>query len=146
MEKNKIIICWKCQGLSVLRMLENFMGEDKFSQGLQAYLLKHRFKNARTADLWDSLDTAFSGNGRVPEVMATWTQQMGFPVVHAKREADKIILRQERYLADVNITSNATESPFGLVTLTIIFKKQVENEMMKKCAEFGYRFHFIFFP
>lgn len=93
------------------------MTEEKFSQGLQAYLRKHKFSNAKTADLWNSLDAAFSGNGLVPEVMATWTQQMGFPVVHVKREADKIILTQERFLADANFTFNATESPFGFVKI-----------------------------
>lgn len=100
------------QGQSVLRMLEDFMGADKFQQGLVEYLKTHSFGNARTQDLWNSLDAALDGSGLVPDTMATWTEQMGFPVVQVRRDADSITLTQERFLADSNLTFNANESPY----------------------------------
>ncbi len=43
------------------------------------YLEKHKYANAATEDLWESLHLA-SGE-RVGEIMRTWTSQMGYPVI-----------------------------------------------------------------
>jgi aminopeptidase N len=84
------------KGQSFLRMLESFLGEDLFRDGIGRYIEAHKYSNTTTADLWNALSDA--SNKSVGEIAAGWTEQPGFPVVHVKREADgKVRLTQERF-------------------------------------------------
>lgn len=67
------------KGASLLRMLQQWMGEENFQKGCQEYLKRFKFKNAKTDNFWESL--AQVNNLPVKEVMDTWTRQMGFPVL-----------------------------------------------------------------
>src|SRR2546427_551647 len=44
------------KGASILRMLEQFLGEASFRRGLRNYLKEHSYGNARTEDLWRALE------------------------------------------------------------------------------------------
>ena len=46
---------------------------------MNQYLTKHQYANAATEQLWESLQWASGQKGT--EIMSTWTQQMGFPVI-----------------------------------------------------------------
>jgi aminopeptidase N len=84
------------KGQSFLRMLESFLGEDVFRDGIRRYIAAHKYSNTTTADLWNALSDA--SNKSVGEIAAGWTEQPGFPVVTIKREADgKVRLAQERF-------------------------------------------------
>ena len=84
------------KGQSFLRMLESFLGEDLFREGIHRYMAAHKYSNATTADLWNALSEA-SGKP-VGEIAAGWTEQPGFPIVKVKREEDgKVSLTQERF-------------------------------------------------
>jgi aminopeptidase N len=84
------------KGQSFLRMLESFLGEDVFRDGIRRYIDAHKYSNTTTADLWNALSDA--SNKSVGEIAAGWTEQPGFPVVNVKREADgKVRLTQERF-------------------------------------------------
>ena len=84
------------KGQSFLRMLESFLGEDVFRDGIRQYIAAHKYSNTTTADLWNALSEA--SNKSVGEIAAGWTEQPGFPVVTVKREADgKVRLTQERF-------------------------------------------------
>ncbi len=84
------------KGMSLIRMLESFLGENVFRDGIRKYMAAHKLSNSTTADLWNSLSKA-SGKP-VGEIAAGWTQQPGFPVVKVGREpSGKITLRQERF-------------------------------------------------
>src|SRR5213083_1615874 len=84
------------KGQSFLRMLESFLGEDVFRDGIQRYIAAHKYSNTTTADLWNALSDA--SNKSVGEIAAGWTEQPGLPVVIVKREADgKVRLTQERF-------------------------------------------------
>ncbi|MGH3733827.1 MAG: M1 family metallopeptidase [Acidimicrobiales bacterium] len=67
------------KGGSVLRMLEQYLGEDAFRDGIRLYLNKHSYANAVTSDLWDALEE--SSGQPVRNVMDTWILQGGFPLV-----------------------------------------------------------------
>ena len=82
------------KGQSFLRMLESFLGEDVFRDGIRRYIAAHKYSNTTTADLWNALSDA--SNKSVGEIAAGWTEQPGFPVVNVKREADGKV-RQERF-------------------------------------------------
>jgi aminopeptidase N len=84
------------KGQSFLRMLESFLGEDVFREGIRRYMTAHAYSNTTTADLWNALSEA-SGKP-VGEIAAGWTEQPGFPVVKVKREKDgSVSLTQERF-------------------------------------------------
>jgi puromycin-sensitive aminopeptidase len=67
------------KGCSVLRMLENFLGEDAFRTGLRAYIREFAESNATGADLWRHLASA--SEQPVAEIMQSWIAQGGYPVV-----------------------------------------------------------------
>jgi aminopeptidase N len=83
------------KGQSFLRMLESFLGEDVFRDGVRRYIGAHKYSNSTTAELWKALSEA--SKKPVGEIAAGWTEQPGFPVLKVKREADKVALTQERF-------------------------------------------------
>jgi aminopeptidase N len=84
------------KGQSFLRMLESFLGDDVFRDGIRRYIAAHEYSNSTTADLWNALSEA--SKKPVGEIAAGWTEQPGFPVVKVRREADeKVRLTQERF-------------------------------------------------
>ncbi len=72
------------KGQSFLRMLESFLGEEVFRDGIRKYIAKHKYSNTTTADLWNSLGEA-SGKP-VGDISAGWTEQPGFPVDYRHAE------------------------------------------------------------
>lgn len=87
------------QGGSILRMLNHHLGDDVFREGLYAYLTKHIYGNAVMADLWEALDSVAKRPVSVKDLMSTWTEQMGFPVINVQRRGETVTLRQERFLS-----------------------------------------------
>ncbi len=84
------------KGQSFLRMLESFLGEDVFRDGIRRYIAAHEYSNSTTADLWNALSEA--SKKPVGEIAAGWTEQPAFPVVKVKRSADQEVrLTQERF-------------------------------------------------
>jgi aminopeptidase N len=84
------------KGQSFLRMLESFLGDDVFREGIRRYMAAHMYSNTTTADLWNALPQ-ISGQ-QVVEIAAGWTEQPGFPLVKVKREqGGKVSLTQERF-------------------------------------------------
>ncbi len=84
------------KGQSFLRMLESFLGEDVFRDGIRRYIGAHKYSNTTTADLWNALSEA--SKKPVGEIAAGWTEQPGFPVVKVKRDpGGKVSLTQERF-------------------------------------------------
>jgi puromycin-sensitive aminopeptidase len=91
------------KGAAIIRMLEQFLGEETFRQGLVHYLSSHEYGNARTEDLWASL-AQVSGKP-VKEIMDTWTKQPGYPYLEVQekpREHDHAVLSlvQRRFFLD----------------------------------------------
>lgn len=84
------------KGSSVLRMIEQYLGEDDFRHGVGTYLKTHAYGNTETADLWAGLNQA-SGEP-VGEIMDTWILQAGYPALEVNRSAGGIELSQSRFL------------------------------------------------
>jgi len=74
------------KGASVVRMVEHYLGPQKFRAGVQAYIRQHRESNAVAADLWNALEKA-SGQP-VAQIVRAWVRQPGFPLVSFEREDD----------------------------------------------------------
>jgi len=87
------------KGCSVLRMIERYLGEEVFRDGLRVYLARHKFANTATTDLWDALEEA-SGEP-VSKAMGSWVGQAGHPVVTAELTGPTSLrLTQKRFLLD----------------------------------------------
>ncbi|CAG2236935.1 CD249 [Mytilus edulis] len=113
------------KGASVIRMLREFLGKEKFMDGITSYLQQYKYGNAVTVDLWSALSKKSGNTVDVKAVMDTWTLQMGYPVVSVKKSGNKFILTQERFLSDGSATTNLDESPFGKYKWHIPFRYTV---------------------
>src|SRR5262249_6847047 len=90
------------KGRAVLAMVEAWLGEERFRDGLRLYLRRHEWGNATAADLYAALAEA-SGVREVAAVMNSFTDQTGVPLVGARcapagAAAPGIVLRQREYL------------------------------------------------
>jgi puromycin-sensitive aminopeptidase len=88
------------KGCAVMRMLENFLGEEDFRAGLRTYIEEFAESNASKEDLWRHLATA-SGLP-VTEIMNSWINQPGFPLVTVSLEGNTLNLSQRRYYSSPN--------------------------------------------
>lgn len=84
------------KGASILRMIESFVGEDNFRDGIRKYLKEHKFGNAVGSDLWSSI--ARVSNQPVEEIMGAWIKKQGYPVITATKSGSSIHLEQKRFL------------------------------------------------
>jgi puromycin-sensitive aminopeptidase len=83
------------KGGALLRMLEQYLGEERFREGVSHYLRTHEYGNTETNDLWDAIE-ATSGEP-VRRMMDSWIWQPGYPLVTATLEGDAVVLRQQRF-------------------------------------------------
>ena len=93
------------KGLAVIRMLEAYVGEAEFRQGVRDYLNAHLYGSARTESLWSAIQAA-SGEP-VLDIARNFTGQPGFPVLYAQaapcrrgRGEAEIALAQRRFAMD----------------------------------------------
>ncbi|EZF25689.1 hypothetical protein H112_02004 [Trichophyton rubrum D6] len=104
------------KGSAVLRMISKYMGEEKFLEGVKAYIKKHAYGNTTTSDLWAALSEA-SGKP-IDKVMDIWTKQVGFPVLTVKENKgnSSITVQQNRFLrtGDVKAEDDKTLYPVVL--------------------------------
>ncbi len=76
------------KGAAVLRMLEQYLGAERFRDGIRRYLDEHRFGNTETHDLWDAIEKATGEPVR--RIMDGWIWQGGYPLVSARlRDGDR---------------------------------------------------------
>jgi len=93
------------KGAAVVRMLEQFLGEEVFRDGVRRYLAAHLHSNTDNGDLWAALEDA-SGQP-VGELMEGWIFRGGHPVVEAVVDGDgascTLTQRPFRYLEDASL-------------------------------------------
>ena len=83
------------KGASVLRMLEQHVGNELFREGVRLYLARHQYDNADTTDLWKALGDA--ARQPIPEVMDGWIFRPGYPLVHVDADGQGLKLSQRRF-------------------------------------------------
>lgn len=79
------------KGARLLRMCQDYVGDDAFRTGLRSYFKEFAYKNTEADDLWRHLSEA-SGQD-ISQLMNTWISQSGYPVVHVEPGG----LRQEQF-------------------------------------------------
>ncbi|KAG7211602.1 hypothetical protein KM043_010857 [Ampulex compressa] len=99
---------------AVLRMVSHIVSEDVFHNGILKYINEHEYSAVTSDDLWKALQDALDESDiphqdfRLKEVMDTWTEQTGFPLVTVNRNytTGETTVRQEIYrysLTDSNV-------------------------------------------
>jgi len=96
------------KGGAVLRMIEGYLGEERFRDGIRLYMRRHREGNATADDLWGALGEA-SGEPIV-ELANAWIRRIGYPVVSVAAApetngeggdgAPTLVLEQRRFFSD----------------------------------------------
>ncbi|MCC8947403.1 M1 family metallopeptidase [Bradyrhizobium sp. Arg62] len=88
------------KGQALIRMLETYLGEPAFRDGIRKYMATHAYSNATTADLWQALES--SGGKTITGIAASFTEQDGVPLVVAEAACDgmaqRLTLRQDRFV------------------------------------------------
>ena len=84
------------KGGALLRMLQQYLGEDAFREGVRHYLTKHAYGNTETSDLWDAMEHVSGEPAR--QIMDSWIWQGGFPVVSVTVAGDELVLSQRRFV------------------------------------------------
>ncbi|NVJ23491.1 MULTISPECIES: M1 family metallopeptidase [Myxococcus] len=91
------------KGGAVLRMIEGFLGEGPFRDGIRLYMRKHARANAVKEDLWNALGEA--AKQPVEELATAWVGQSGFPLVTARVEGHEVALSQQRFYSEPGVES-----------------------------------------
>lgn len=102
------------KGASILRMIESFVGEENFRDGIRKYLNDNRFGNAVGSNLWSSI--ASISDQPVVEIMEAWIRKQGYPVVNVSVKGDKIHLEQSRFLLSGDKTDDLWPIPLTIET------------------------------
>ena len=86
------------KGAAVLRMLEQYLGAERFHAGVQAYLAKHAYGNTENTDLWDTIEAVTSEPVR--RIMDAWIFQGGYPLVRASllKAGRRSVSQQRRFV------------------------------------------------
>jgi puromycin-sensitive aminopeptidase len=84
------------KGGAVLRMLEQWLGPERFRDGIRRYLRTHAYGNTETHDLWDALE-AETGEP-VRRIADAWIFQPGYPAITASLDGQTIRLSQRRMI------------------------------------------------
>ncbi len=110
------------KGGSVLRMIEDYIGEESFRKGVNAYLKNFSYRSAVAEDLWTTLEK-YSGQP-VKDILISWIIKPGFPLLKASKKDSTIHLTQQRFTAGQ--TGNSAIWP---VPLTWISAGQTQERL-----------------
>ncbi len=84
------------KGKAILRMVENWIGPEKFRAAMHAYFEKHRWGNTTAADLWAVFDQVSGEN--ISTMLAAFIEQPGIPFVSVTlAPGGKLTLTQRRF-------------------------------------------------
>lgn len=83
------------KGARMLVMVRALLGDDAMRRGLKNYFAAHQYGNATGADLWQALGEASGMN--VGQIMESWLEHPGYPVVEVKVENGQLMLSQQQF-------------------------------------------------
>ena len=104
------------KGASVVRMLEQYLGAERFRAGIAEYLRRHAFGTTETTDLWDALEEVTGEPVR--RIMDNWIFRGGHPVVQVELLEDGIALTQTRGSYDDDAHDEQWPIPMVLTVAT----------------------------
>jgi aminopeptidase N len=100
------------KGGAVLRMLQQYLGPDRFRDGIRRYLHAHAHANTETHDLWDALEE--ETGEPVRRIMDAWIFQGGYPQITVTQADGLAHLTQAQYRADGTTTDTTWPVPLAV--------------------------------
>jgi len=108
------------KGSAVVRMLNHVVGEEAFRRGMNHYLTKYAYGNARHSDLVQAFQESLSEGVDIDVIslLDKFILQMNYPLIHTRLiNSTHAMVTQERFLYP-STTANASEvamddSPYG---------------------------------
>lgn len=116
-----------CKGASIIRMIATYLGEENFKNGLNIYLNRHKYANATTDDLWNSLSEA--SNKNVKSFMDNWIKKSGLPILFVSQDKENpniLSISQERFLSSGNKPTDEQNSIWNCSIGILTSKNQNE--------------------
>jgi puromycin-sensitive aminopeptidase len=118
------------KGCAVMRMLENFLGQEPFRQGLRTYMQEFAERNARGADLWRHLQAA--SQQPVIKIMESWILQGGYPCITLGVETAngqvQLRLQQKRFFSKPR--SEKVDQQLWLVPMIIRYADEAGTHIL----------------
>jgi puromycin-sensitive aminopeptidase len=115
------------KGSSLVRMLQQFLGEGAFRKGVKTYLESHAFANTETGDLWAALEQT-SGQP-VGSIMDSWIFKGGHPLVQVSVDGGAIVLSQRRFQFQQDVNDDLWEIPLKIAYGTETGTRRVDEVM-----------------
>ncbi len=97
------------KGGAILRMMERYLGADRFRAGIRHYLEIHAFGNTETHDLWDAIEEATGEPVR--RIMDQWIWQGGYPILEVEPAPSGMRVAQRRFRSDGAADATTWEVP-----------------------------------
>jgi aminopeptidase N len=83
------------KGASMLRMIQGYIGAERYQQGVRAYLERHAYGCAQSRHLWEAFESA--ADRPITAMVQNWIGQPGYPFVTARRQGGRLHLSQHRF-------------------------------------------------
>ena len=104
------------KGGAVIGMVENFVGEEVFRQGVHNYLQAHLYANATAEDFWNAQTT--TSHQPVDRLMESFVTQPGVPVIVTANSGAALTVSQNRFI----LPPQTAPKPTSSWTLPLCFK------------------------
>ncbi len=88
------------KGAACLRMIEQYLGEAPFRDGIRRYMKRYQYQNAEAEALWSELSA--TSNLPISEIAKDWFTRPGFPMISIDSDGSDLktlVLRQSRFYA-----------------------------------------------
>ncbi len=105
-----------CKGGSILRQIKGFIGDEDFKKGVRFFLEKYKYDCATSRNLWEAFESA--SDKPVTQMIQTWIEQSGYPIVSAKREGGQLHLSQKRFSFQPNDSDQIWQIPVSISVRT----------------------------
>jgi tricorn protease interacting factor F2/3 len=116
------------KGASVLRMINDYLGEDSFKNGVSKYLQEFKFSNAKGSDFWEKLEE--SSNIPVNRIVDVWINKPGYPLLSVSADSGGLLLKQKRFLLDPN--SKLDQDEIWPIPITLMINGRTEKLLMEE--------------
>lgn len=116
------------KGGSILRQIEGVMGAELFQKGIQRYLNSNKYACAKSHHLWE----VFEDVSKMPitEVMKSWIEQPGHPIISVHRKGRNLTLSQKRFTYLSNDKDQTWKIPISITFFSDNDRVCVKNFLM----------------
>jgi puromycin-sensitive aminopeptidase len=115
------------KGGAVLRMIEGYLGAERFRDGIRLYMRRHGKGNSVADDLWGAL--AEASKEPVVELAHAWIGKPGFPMVSVSRRGRTLRLAQRRFFSD---PADGAGQPESLWPVPMVLRLGVNGQVREQ--------------